>query len=258
MISDYSKHEARAAFRSHHLAVLLGCMAVSVVTSFLLPSMPEAIYRFFKKVFVMNNWTEIVLIDDFMGVFFALYWVGVIDLLRVYVLPKEEGYLDLLLSKPLGRTHYLFARVLPAFGVIAGMGIILSLFIPLKIALINGAGDLRVTGVICAGLVTTGVALAFHALLNLVFLFARETYYAALLAFLVFAGAVLPAGIFIYRPDVFQDQAVLRNIFVFPGNLLWFGESLPMLTPIILLIAFAAGALSLTGSGWRLKKMDSV
>jgi ABC-type Na+ efflux pump permease subunit len=258
MISDYSRREARAAFRLYHLTVLLGCMAGTVVTSFLLPSMPGAIYRFFKKVFAMNNWTEIILINDFMGVFFALFWVGVVDLLRVYVLPKEEGYLDLLLSKPLGRTHYLFARVLPAFGAVAGMGIILSLFLPLKIALINGTDDLLVTGVICAGVVTTAVALALHALLNLIFLFAGETYHAALLAFVAFTLAVLPAAIFMYRPDVFQDQTALRDLLVFPGNLLWFSESLPKLTPIVLLVASLACGLLLAASGWRLKRMDSV
>ena len=60
----------------------------------------------------------------------------------------KDSYLELLLSKPLGRTQYLFARALPVFGVIAGMGIILSLFLPLKIAIINGSADLHLAGVI--------------------------------------------------------------------------------------------------------------
>jgi hypothetical protein len=256
MLSDYSEHEVRAAFRLHHLVILAGYMAGSVGLSFLFPSMPEAIYRFFKKVFAMNNWTEIILINDFTGLFFILFWIGAIDLLRVYVLPREEGYLELLLSKPLGRPQYLFANVLPAFGVIAGMGIILSLFLPIKIATINGTADLHLAGVFCAAIVTTALVLSLLALLNLVFLFARETYYALLLAFVVFTLAVLPGGVFMYRPDVFQDRALLRNLIIFPGNLLWLSESLPMVTPIILLTAAAAGALLLAGSSWRLKRLD--
>jgi hypothetical protein len=256
MLSDYSKHEVRAAFRPYHLVVLVNYMAGSVGMSFLFPSMPEAIYRFFKKVFAMNNWTEIILINDFTGVFFMLFWIGVIDLLRVYVLPTEEGYLELLLSKPISRAQYLFANVLPAFGIVAGMGIVLSFFLPLKIALINGTADLHLAGVVCAGIVTTALVLSLLALLNLVFLFARETYYAVLLAFVVFTLAVLPGSVFMYRPDVFQDHATLRNLIIFPGNLLWFSESLPKITPIILSAAVATSALLLAGSSRRLSRSD--
>jgi ABC-type transport system involved in multi-copper enzyme maturation permease subunit len=256
MVSDYWKREAGDAFRPHHLAVLAGCMAVTAATSLLMPGMPDAVYRFFIRVFAMNNWTEIILINDYMGVFFALFWVGVIDLIRVYVQPKEEGYLGILLSKPLDRTQYLFAKVLSSFGVIAGMGAALSLFLPLKIALINGTADLHPGGIVCAGVVTTAAVLALLALLNLVFLFAQETYYAVLLSFLVFALVVLPAGVFTYRPDVFQGRAMLRVITVFPVNLIWLSEGLPKITPILVLLAVAAGALLLTGSGWRLRRMD--
>jgi ABC-type transport system involved in multi-copper enzyme maturation permease subunit len=257
MLSDYSKREVRAAFRLHHLAVLAGFLATSVGLSFLFPGMPGTVYRFFLKVCAMNNWTEIILINDYMGVFFALYWVGVIDLLRVYTLPKEEGYLELLLSKPLGRTRYLFARALPAFGVIAGMGIVMTLFLPLKIALINGAADLRPSDVFCAGIVITAVTLTLLALLNLMFLFSPETYYSVALAFVVFMFTVLPGSIFMYRPDVFQGQATL-DLILFPANLLWHGELLPKITPIILLVAAAISILSLVGGGRRLKKLDIV
>jgi ABC-type transport system involved in multi-copper enzyme maturation permease subunit len=256
MLTNYAKQEARAAIRLHHLVVLAVSLIGAVVTSFLLPSMPESIYRFFKKVFVLSNWTEVILLNDFLGLFAALFWVGVIDLLRVYVLPKEEGYLELLFSKPLGRTEYLFAKVLPAFGVVAGLGIIMSLFLPLKIALINGAADLHLVGMVCAGVVTTTLVLALLALLNLVFLFARETYYAVLLAFAVFALVVLPIGLFMYRPDVFQDQPVLRNLVVFPVNLLWINEWLPNIAPVIAFVAATLSLLLLAWGGWRLRSID--
>lgn len=256
MQSDYLKQEARAAIRFHHLAVMLGCLIATVGISFLLPTMPESIYRFFKKVFSLNNWTEIILINDFTGVFFALFWVGVVDLLRVYVLPKEEGYLGLLLAKPLSRTQYLFARALPVFTVIFVMGIVLSLFLPLKIALINGAADLHLARVVCAGLVTTALVLALLALLNLIFLFAGETYYAVLLAFLLFALVVLPSGVYVYRPDIFQFHTALRDLFVFPGNLLWHGSELLNLMPLILFVSIIGAALLLLCGGWRLKKME--
>jgi ABC-type transport system involved in multi-copper enzyme maturation permease subunit len=256
MLTNYAKQEVRAAIRLHHFVVLAVGLIGPVVTSFLLPSMPESIYRFFKKVFVLSNWTEVILMNDLLGLFSALFWVGVIDLLRVYVLPQEEGYIELLFSKPLGRAEYLFAKVLPAFGVVAGLGVIMSLFLPLKIALINGASDLHLIGVVCACVVTVSLALTLLALLNLVFLFARETYYAVLLAFFIYALVVLPIALFMYRPDVFQDRPVLRNLVVFPGNLLWLNEGLPNITPIIALTGATLSMLLLTWGGWRLKRID--
>jgi hypothetical protein len=258
MPSDYSKREARAAFRLYHLVVLAGCMAGSVGLSYLLPSMPATIYRFFRKVFAMNNWTEIILANDLAGVFFALYWVGVIDMLRVYTLPKEESYLELLLSKPLGRTQYIYARALPAFGMIGMMGIIMSFFLPLKIAIINSPADLHLSSVLCAGFVTTAYALMLLALLNMAFLFSSETYYSMLIAFILFALVLLPGSIFMYRPDVFQDHAALRDLIVFPCNLLWRGESLPKVTPALALSAVTVSAILLVGSGRCLRRIDVV
>lgn len=256
MILTYAKQELRAAFRVYHFIILLGALATSIATSLLMPGMPETIFRFFKKVFILQNWTEIVLINDFMGLFYGLFWVGVIDLLRVYVLPKEEGYLSLLLAKPLSRSQYLFGKVLPIFAVILVLGLVLSLFLPLKIALLNGTADLQVISVVVAGIITTMLALFLLALLNVVFLFAQETYYAVLWAFLLFTLTVLPFGIFIYRPDVYQTQPALRTLLVFPGNLLWMSGDLPRLLPYLFLIVGLSGALLLVGSSWRLKKMD--
>jgi hypothetical protein len=128
----------------------------------------------------------------------------------------------------------------------------------LKIALINGPADLHLSGVLCAGVVTTAFALMLLALLNYVFLFSTEIYYAALLAFVLSALVILPGAIFMYRPDVFQGHATLRDLIVFPGNLLWHSESLPKITPIVLLVAVATGTLLLAGGGRRLRKMDIV
>jgi hypothetical protein len=96
------------------------------------------------------------------------------------------------------------------------------------------------------------------ALLNLAFLFSSETYYATLLAFILFALVVLPGSIFMYRPDVFQGHAALRDLIVFPCNLLWRSESLPKITPALLLSAAAVSALLLVGGGRGLKRMDVV
>jgi hypothetical protein len=204
----------------------------------------------------MENWTEVILFNDLVTLFSALFWVGVIDLLRVYVLPKEEGYLELLLSKPLGRTEYLLAKVLPTFGVVAGLGVVLLLFLPLKIALINGTDDLQLISVVSAGIVIITLALTLLALLNLVFLFARETYYAVLLAFAVYALTIMPIALFMYRPDLFQDRSALRNLLVFPSNLLWVSDGLPGIAPLLVLAGATLIVFLLTWGGYRLKRMS--
>lgn len=256
MIPAYIKRELRTVFRVPHYFILLGVLAVFMADSTILPGMPDTIFRFFKKVFLLQNWTEVILINDFMGLFYGLFWMGVMDLLRVYVLPQEEGYLSLLLAKPLSRSQYLFGKVLPIFVVVMLMGLLLSLFLPLKIALLNGSADLHMGSVIAAGIVATLLALALLALLNLVFLFAQETYYAVLWAFLLFTLVVLPAGVFVYRPDVYQTQPLLRTLLVFPGNLLWLSDDFPKLLPALLLIVSISSILLLAGSSWRLKRMD--
>src|SRR5687767_5175268 len=127
MISEYVKIELKSAVRRYHVVLLAAYLALSVVVSYLLPSTPPAMYRFFEKVFGLHSWTEMILFNDYMGVFVGLYWIGVTDLTRVYVVPLEEGYLGLLLAKPVTRSRYMFAKVLPIFAVLAGMGIVMSL-----------------------------------------------------------------------------------------------------------------------------------
>jgi hypothetical protein len=43
---------------------------------------------------------------------------------------------------------------------------------------------------------------------------------------------------------------------IFSGNLLWFSESLPKITSIIVIAAVAASVLLLAGSRWCLKRLD--
>jgi ABC-type transport system involved in multi-copper enzyme maturation permease subunit len=256
MLSNHVRHEVRTAVRAHHLAMLLGLAVLSVGLSFGMPRFPPAVYRFFLKVFAMRSWTEIIVVNDLMGLLFGLYWIGVVDLLRVYVVPREEGFLDILLSKPIGRTQYLFARVLPSFAVIGAVGAVLSLFLPLKIALINGTADLDVAGVFCTGLATTAAALVLLALLNLVFLYTRETYHAVTVAVLLYMAAAMPGAVFMYRPDVYAAHPLVRSLLVFPPNLLWFSAMLPRWMPGLVLAAVGVTAVLLAAGGRRLQRVD--
>ena len=76
---------------------------MGVVLAFWLPGFPESVHRFFQRIFQLNEWPEIVVANDLAGLFFFTYWVAVFDVLAVYIVPLEERYLDLYLSKPLRR-----------------------------------------------------------------------------------------------------------------------------------------------------------
>lgn len=72
----------------------------------------------------------------------------------------------------------------------------------------------------CATVVAA--VLLMLAFANLAFLFVGDAYNAIIAAFVVFAAVVaVPGGLFIYRPDVIGANATVRDLLVFPANLIW-------------------------------------
>jgi hypothetical protein len=45
-----------------------------------------------------------------------------------------------------------------------------------------------------------------------------------LIAFVPLYVALLPSMVYLYRPDVFADAPALRDVLVFPMNLVWYPE----------------------------------
>jgi ABC-type Na+ efflux pump permease subunit len=130
--------------------------------------------------------------------------------------PKEERYLELLLSTPLSRRDYLFARLIPIVSS--------SLVIGSSAAIVHGlaaaAFGLIVEPKSFAS--TAGVILALSVclilLVNLLILFTSDSYTALLVAFLPLMVTIFPGMIFMYRPDVFEAAPALRDLLVFPMN----------------------------------------
>jgi hypothetical protein len=212
--------ELREAFGRQIVATFVAASLLGLLLALWLPHWPETIYQFFLRVFYLRNWSEIVLANDYCGLFVLIYWVGIFKLLRVYMVPKEERYLELLLSKPLSRRDYLLARLIP---------IIFS-----TIAAGSGAGAIHGLCAAALGLdveprsfsVTVGVIVALSVcligLVNLLILFTNDSYTALLVAFLPMMITFFPGITFMYRPDVFEAAPALRDILVFPLNLIWY------------------------------------
>jgi hypothetical protein len=214
--------EARNVLGPRHAVAAVGLALMGVLLAFWLPRFPESVFRFFARVFGLPGWPEIVFANDLTGLFFFLYWVGVFDVLRVYVVPAEERYLDILLSKPLSRRAYLLAKLVPILLTTAGIGAV--------------AAAVNVAGMAAAGLayepravagnsaVVVAWAVLLVALVNLLILGTRDSYTALLIAFVPLYVALLPSMVYLYRPDVFADAPALRDVLVFPMNLVWYPE----------------------------------
>jgi hypothetical protein len=246
--------EARMAVRLRHVAMFLVLAAIGVIDAIWMPIWPDTVYRFFTRIFHVDGWAEIVLINNFTGIIFCVYWFGVFDLLAVYVQPREEGYTDLLLSKPVRRTDFMFAKLAPSFIVLMVMG--------------AAAATVHAAAMIACNLVlepkayagTIAIILAFTILLlaisNLLMLAVRDSFAALVVAFVPFMAAMLPGIVYMYRPDFYP--AGLPDYMAFPANLLWHPEvAIRFGTPISVALLLAATAL-VAIAGRLLERRDIV
>lgn len=238
--------ETRNAVGLRHAVAVAGLALMGILLAFWLPLWPESVFRFFVRVFHLPGWSEIVFANDVTGLFFFLYWVGIFDLLKVYVVPAEERYLDILMSKPLRLRTYLLAKLIPVLLTTAGIGVFGSMVNIAALAAAGLAYDFP------AGAASSAVVIAWVillvALVNLLILGARDSYTALLIAFVPQFLALFPGMLYLYRPDLFAEAPAVRDILVFPMNLVWYPEfaarwgwplTILMLGIAILLVALA-------------------
>ena len=211
--------ELSHAFGRRQAFGLAAIALMGVVLAFWLPTFPESVHLFFQRIFQLPNWPAIVFANDLAGIMFFVYWIGVFDVLAIYVVPLEERHLDIYLSKPLTRRQYMLARVIPIMLMLTAVGAISALVHWL--ALIAAGLDYPWLPYLGASAVVVAWTVCLVAIANLAILSARETYSAVLIAFIPIAVAILPGSIYMYRPDLFEGMPLVRAIVVFPMTLLW-------------------------------------
>jgi hypothetical protein len=216
--------------------------------------MPQAMFRYMEGVFHLHSWTEAVLFVNFEAVFEVVFWVGLFDTMRVYVIPQEENRLELLLAKPVRRVEYLAAALGPRLGINLAVGIILSVVYYGLVCWLNQ--PVAAIPWFCGCLLLIVFAVLLLSLINWIFLYLQETYYALLVGFAVFTAFMLPRSVFIYRPDLFEGKTYLLNTIFFPANLLWFWDHLFTITLAAVPI-FLVGIFLFTGLAvWQLGRKD--
>jgi hypothetical protein len=218
--ATYLAAELRRMPAWRHLGAFVSLVAMGVLLAFWLPLFPETVYRFFVRVFALPGWTEIVLANALSGLFFVVYWIGAFDSLAICVVPREEHYLDLLLAKPLSRGVYTLARLLPV--LLAMMALGAAGAVATWLAMAAAGWDYDACTFAGSAAATIAWAVMLVALVNLLILATRDSYTALLIAFVPAFVSIFPGFILMYRPDLYADRPLLRDVVVFPMNLVWY------------------------------------
>jgi ABC-2 type transport system permease protein len=240
--------ESLKAFRLRHVLSLIGLALMGVILTFWLPSFPESVFRFFSRVLDLPSWPQIIIANFLAGLLFFIFWVGVADVLAIFVIPREQRYLDMLLAKPLKRREYMLARLLPIMCVLLFIGGIASVvqWASMSVSPFSYPPDAYAG----AAAVTIAWAVFLVVTANLLMMRSRDTFIALMLAFIPSMISIFPGMLYIYRPDIYSATA--RNFLVFPVNLIWFADVAVAwgwiitvaLLVVALLLAFAAGLIA--------------
>lgn len=241
--------EMRNALQPRHAMMTGLLVGIGVLLALWLPLFPETIYRFFTRIFHLDDWSDVVLANGFTGLLFFLYWLGVVDLLRVYVQPFEEQYLDLLLAKPITRRAYLLARIVPLLVVLVAIGVVGAIAQGLAMVAVGLPFDLAAYAGAVAILLAFTIGLV--ALANLLLVGVRDSFTALVVAFVPFMVVMLPGVAFIYRPDVYAAVPLL------PANLLWHDDVVSRWGSVIALMLLVATLGLVALAGERLARRDS-
>jgi hypothetical protein len=85
--------ESLKAFRLRHVLSLIGLALTGVILTFWLPRFPESVFRFFSRVLDLPSWSQIIIANFLAGLLFFIFWIGVADVLAIFVIPREQRYL---------------------------------------------------------------------------------------------------------------------------------------------------------------------
>jgi hypothetical protein len=246
--------EMAALVSRRHVVALVGLSLMGVLLAFWMPTLPESIHRFFARVMSIEGWPAIVVANDFAGLFFFVYWLGVFDVLRIYVVPLEERYIDILLSKPLTRRAYMMAKLAPIMLLATTIGVITAAVHWLALPAAGLAYD--PSAYAGAAAVIVGWTVCLIALVNLLILHVRDTYSALLVAFVPAIVSMFPGMIYMYRPDLFADAPAVRDVIVFPTNLVWYPDLAVSWGLLLAALLFGLGVALAALAGRSIERRD--
>ncbi|EYF04738.1 hypothetical protein [Chondromyces apiculatus] len=232
--------EYRLALARGPALPLLVALANLALISWIIPRLPAPVLDFLRHAFHVQTMADLVLLNDYIAIYLLLYLPGAFALTRVFVRPAEEHELDLYLTKPVTRRHYVIARTVPTLTLTGASGVVLALVTAAKVTVLHPPAD--ALAVFTAVVTLTALVLALLALLNVVYLHLGEVDNALLVASALGLAPLIPGALFLYRPDLLTDP-LAAALLVLPANLLW----APAWMPTIALASVTLAAAAITG-----------
>jgi hypothetical protein len=150
--------------------------------------------------------------------------------------------------------QYMLARLTPIMLMLTALGAISALVHGL--ALVAAGLDYPWLPYLGASAVVVAWTVCLVGIVNLAILSARETYTAALIAFIPIAVAILPGSIYMYRSDLFDGVPLFRAIFVFPMTLLWHPDFSARWGLALASLLFGVTIALIAASGRRIEAWD--
>jgi ABC-type Na+ efflux pump permease subunit len=227
------------------IGVFLGVLMV-VICNVLVPLLPATAIGLLERAMLLRGVGAVTLVNDYMGVYFISYFIGVSGLLRALVEPREQRSLEVLLSKPLPYPIFLEARVTPVLLSAAVVGGVISLAQGVAAMTFLHEGAVSIAGAVSSGLALTALSVTLLSVIVAPLLRVRDTFQGLVLAFAVWMVTVLPGVALIYRPDVYVGHEHVRDLVVVPGNMIWFDAYMPAVALVLLAVALVASRLALT------------
>jgi len=249
-LSEYRRIEWSLARRPDHLHAIGYTAGLSIFTALVLPHMPDVIPRFFQRTLQIGTWADIALFNLYAATYVITLLVGTLDLLRVWILPVEEGFISLVMSKPIRPSEYLRARLTPILVNTAFVGLASQAAAGLAVWHLIGPFD-RAQFIQSSGMIV-GLILFLMCLFNYLFLYLSESYYAVVLALAVWTTTLGPTSLYVYRPDLFSPST--RAALVFPANLLWHQSTVLANEGVLLLCLLSGSVLFLGLARWKLER----
>ncbi len=255
-LRDYRLLEARhAPWRVPALTAAVG-VAIVVLTHVLFVRMPRQVITFMERAFQLQDMGGVLLANDYMAVYLIVFFVGVVGMLGVVVMAREEHQLELLLSKPIRPGQFLSARTWPVIASTSGVGLVMALTCAIAIQPYTGEGaSVTVRGAFGASLMLCAINLVLLSLLNILFLWVRDGFHALLIAFVAWFLPMLPTATYLYRPDLFVGRESLETATVLV-NLVWHDATFAWLGPLAFGGALVSAALFIWLGGAVLERTD--
>lgn len=254
-LRPYFLLEARSfAVRGPLIGLVVGA-AMIAITHLAVPRLPEAALTVLEKSFAVRGLPALLLLNDYLALYTALFFGAFAELLRALAAPREERQLELLLSKPVPAPVFVLARAVPVLGATWLVGAVLGGGTALAIAPIATPESATAAGAFGGSVVVASMTVFLLAALTVSLVRSRDGFEALVIGFAAWILPLLPSTAFLYRPDLFEGRAALSSALVAPANLVWHDASMPVAAPVITVLAAGGAAVLLAAAGRVLRRV---